>query len=171
MAKNDGTVAPKERINIKYVPSAGDQEGETELPLKLMVVGDFKGGEEETPLEERKVLSVDKNNFSSVMKETGLTLTTAVPNRLEDSEGDEPKELPVELKIDSLADFEPDSIARQMPELKKLIELREALVALKGPLGNVPAFRSRLQELLGDDNAREQLLKELDLLDDSSSAQ
>ena len=43
MAKQ-GTVAPKERINIKYVPATGDQQSETELPLKLMVVGDFKGG-------------------------------------------------------------------------------------------------------------------------------
>ena len=126
MAK-DGTVAPKERINIKYVPATGDGEGESELPLKLMVVGDFKGGEDDTPLEERKVLSVDKNNFSSVMKEAGLGLTTLVPNRLEEAqEGEEAQDIPVELNIDSLSDFEPDSIARQMPELKKLIELREA---------------------------------------------
>lgn len=43
MAKQ-GTVAPKERINIKYVPATGDQQADTELPLKLLVVGDFKGG-------------------------------------------------------------------------------------------------------------------------------
>ena len=53
-----------------------------------------------------------------------------------------------------------------MPELKKLIELREALVALKGPLGNVPAFRSKLQELLDNDSAREKLLAELELATD-----
>ena len=48
--------------------------------------------------------------------------------------------------------------------LGKLLELREALVALKGPLGNIPAFRNRLQDLLSSDEAREQLLKELDLI-------
>ena len=42
MAK-EGSVAPKERINIKYVPATGDQQAEIELPLKLVVLGDFKG--------------------------------------------------------------------------------------------------------------------------------
>lgn len=50
--------------------------------------------------------------------------------------------------------------------MRKLIELREALVALKGPLGNVPSFRSKLQELLNNDSAREQLISELQLATD-----
>ncbi len=32
--------------------------------------------------------------------------------------------------------------------MTKLLELREALVALKGPLGNVPAFRKAIQSVL-----------------------
>ncbi|HAS3969262.1 TPA: type VI secretion system contractile sheath small subunit, partial [Vibrio cholerae] len=57
-----------------------------------------------------------------------------------------------------------DAVASQVPELKKLIELREALVALKGPLGNIPAFRERLQSLLNSEESREKLLAELNLL-------
>ncbi|MCE9681849.1 type VI secretion system contractile sheath small subunit [Halomonas alkalisoli] len=162
MAK-EGTVAPKERINIKYVPATGDQQAETELPLKLLVVGDFKGGAEETPIEERDKVSVDKNNFQSVMREAGLGLQAAVPNRLE--VGEAPTDLAVNLSFKSLEDFAPDSVARQVPELRKLVELREALVALKGPLGNVPAFRDRLQKLMESDEARQQLLSELELLE------
>ncbi|EWH02662.1 type VI secretion system contractile sheath small subunit [Halomonas sp. BC04] len=162
MAK-EGTVAPKERINIKYVPATGDQQAETELPLKLLVVGDFKGGAEETPIEERDKVSVDKNNFQSVMREAGLGLQASVPNRLE--EGEESADLAVNLSFKALEDFAPDSVARQVPELRKLVELREALVALKGPLGNVPAFRDRLQKLMESDEARQQLLSELELLD------
>ena len=57
-----------------------------------------------------------------------------------------------------------------MPELKKLLELRAALNALKGPLGNVPAFRKKIQSLLGDDaTAAQKLMNELGLEDDKSS--
>ncbi|GAJ50932.1 type VI secretion system contractile sheath small subunit, partial [Aeromonas salmonicida] len=74
------TVAPKERINIKYVPATGGQQAEIELPLTMMVVGNMKGRTEETPIEERQTVSIDKNNFSSVMKESALELKFSVPN-------------------------------------------------------------------------------------------
>ncbi|GAA0243776.1 MAG: type VI secretion system protein ImpB [Bacteriovoracaceae bacterium] len=162
----EGSVAPKERINIKYVPATGDAQAEVELPLKTLVVGDFKGHTEETPLEERKSISIDKNNFESVMRESNLRLKTAVSNKLEDEEGGE---LAVELEFNGIADFSPDSIASQVPELKKLIELREALVALKGPLGNIAEFRKSLQGLITSDESREQLLAELSLINESNS--
>ena len=155
------SVAPKERINIKYVPATGGQQAEIELPMTMMVIGNMKGRVEDTPIEERQTVSIDKNNFSSVMKESGLELNFSVQKRLEEGSQDE---LPVKLQFASMADFAPDSIANQVPELQKLLELREALVALKGPLGNIPAFRNRLQDLLSSDEAREQLLKELDLV-------
>ncbi|EOX3334276.1 type VI secretion system contractile sheath small subunit [Vibrio cholerae] len=157
----EGSVAPKERINIKYIPATGDAQAEVELPLKTLVVGDFKGHAEQTPLEERATVTVDKNNFEAVMRESELKITATVKNKLTD---DETAELPVELNFKSLADFAPDAVASQVPELKKLIELREALVALKGPLGNIPAFRERLQSLLNSEESREKLLAELNLL-------
>ena len=160
----EGSVAPKERINIKYVPATGDAQSEIELPLKLMVIGDFKGHTEDTPLEDRTAVSVDKNNFTSVMRESNLAISTSAPNKLVDEEG---QDLPIKLSFESLADFSPDSIANQVPELKKLVELREALVALKGPLGNIPAFRARLQELLASEASREKLLSELQLVSSS----
>ena len=44
-----------------------------------------------------------------------------------------------------------------------MLELREALVALRGPMGNMPAFRAQLQALLADEKSREQLIAELGL--------
>ncbi len=159
MAGKEGSVAPKERINIRYVPATGDQQEEVELPLRLVMLGDYFGKEDETPLEDRELLSVDKNSFASVMQEAGLERELNVKNTLIDEDD---AQLAVKLKFEGLKDFEPDAIVKQVPELKKLIDLREALVALKGPLGNIPAFRGRLEQLLQDDEQREKLLAELD---------
>ena len=79
-------------------------------------------------------------------------------------ENAENQDLGVSLKIESMADFSPDNIAKQVPQLNKLLELREALLALKGPMGNIPAFRNKLQELIADPNARETLEKELAII-------
>jgi type VI secretion system protein ImpB len=65
------------------------------------------------------------------------------------------------LKFQNLKDFEPESLVNQIPQLKKLLELRQALTALKGPLGNVPEFRKKIQALVSDQSARERVLKEI----------
>ena len=126
----ESSVAPKERVNIVYRPATGDASEEVELPLKVLVMGDFTMREDETPLED---LSPDE----------------------------EDAKMTVSLDFKSLRDFEPDEIIKKVPELNKLIDLREALKALKGPLGNVPDFRKKIQELIKDDGAKARLLKEL----------
>ena len=158
MAK-EGSVAPRERVNIVYKPALGDAKEEVELPLKLLVMGDFTGQPDERMIEDRKPVNVDKDNFNEVLKAQGLSLTISVKNRLSEEGG----ELPVNLRFESLKDFEPESVARQVPEMQKLLELREALVALRGPMGNVPEFRKKLQSLVKDEAARARLLKELGL--------
>lgn len=168
MAGKAASVAPKERINIKYVPATGDQQTEIELPLKLLITGDFKGHGEETALEERPVVRIDKDNFDEVMAGAGLSLNMQVPARL--NGGQEDDTLSVALEFKGIKDFSPDAIARQVPELNKLLELREALVALKGPLGNVPAFRKQLQALLTDEKARSALAEELNLVLENPAA-
>jgi len=159
MAK-DASIAPKERINITYKPATGDAKEEKELPLKLLAVGDFTLREDDTPLEDRKPIDVNKENFNEVMKGQNLSLDISVPDRLSEKEGGE---ISASLRFESLKDFDPASIARQVPELNSLLELREALTALKGPLGNVPAFRKKIQELLKDEGARKKLFDELGL--------
>lgn len=161
MAK-EGSVAPKERINIVYSPATGDAKEEVELPLKLVVLGDFTGREDDTPLEDRKKISVNKDNFGDVMKQQKLGVDINVADRLS---GEQDGEMSLSLKFESLQDFSPEELVRQVPELSKMLELREALTALKGPLGNVPAFRKLIQSALGDDEAREKLLKELGIED------
>lgn len=155
----DQTVAPKERVNITYKPATGDRQAEVELPLKMLFVGDYTGRADDTPLENRRPVNIDKDNFQQVLGEHNISISVSVQNVLTDA-ADAP-DLPVNLKIKKLADFGPDAVAEQIPEVKRLLELREALTALKAPLGNVPAFRKKLQSLLGDANAREKLMNEI----------
>lgn len=159
MAK-DVSVAPRERINIVYKPATGDAQEEQELPLRLMVLGDFTGKASEAPLEEGTPINIDKSNFNEVLAKQNIGVAFTVPDRISGEEG---AEMPVNLKFESMNDFHPENIVRQVPELKRLLELREALVALKGPLGNVPAFRKTMQSLLSDDDSRVKLMKELGL--------
>jgi type VI secretion system protein ImpB len=156
----DQSVAPKERVNIVYKSQVGDAQEETELPLKLLMVGDYTGRPDATPLEERKPISVDKENFNDVMAKQDLKVTIGVPDRLS---GEKDASLAVSLEFKKMDDFGPEAIVKQVPELRKLLELRTALTALKGPLGNIPGFRKKIQALLGDDTARSKLMKELGL--------
>ncbi len=161
---SDGSVAPKERVNITYKSATGDAQEEKELPFRVMVLGDFTQKADDTPLEDRKPVSVNKDNFDAVMKEHGVSLSFSVPNRL--SEDEEAGELPVELKVGGLRDLEPEQVARQVPALAELLEMREALAALKGPLSSVPNFRRKLMTILKDENRFQQVLGELGLSDD-----
>lgn len=156
----EGSVAPQERVNITYKPATGDAQEEVELPLKMLFMGDYTGRPDSRPLEERKPVNVDKDNFEQVLASQNLGLTLGVADRLS---GDEGANLSVNLKFKKLADFGPDAIVNQVPELRKLMDLRGALTALKGPLGNVPAFRKKIQGLLDDGESREKLLTELGL--------
>jgi type VI secretion system protein ImpB len=154
----EGSVAPKERVNITYKAATGDAQEQKELPLKMLVLGDFTGRKDERTVEERKPINIDKDNFDQVMSEQSLSATFNVPSTLSAEPG---AELNLTLRFQTLADFSPDGVVDQVPELKALLELRNALIALKGPLGNLPAFRRKIQNLLGDDEARKKLMQEL----------
>jgi len=157
MAK-EASVAPKERVNIVYRPAIGDAQEEVELPLKLLIMGDFTLSPGDSPVEERQPVNIDKDNFQEVLRAQNVQLNLTVSNKLSGKPDDE---MGVNLRFESLKDFSPESVVKQVPETNRLIELREALKSLKGPLGNVPEFRRKLQELVKDESARERLLKEL----------
>ncbi|MGR3897624.1 type VI secretion system contractile sheath small subunit [Pseudomonas putida] len=161
MAK-EGSVAPKERINVTFKPATGGAQEEIELPLKLLAIGDYTQRPDERKVEDRKPISIDKMTFDEVLAKQELSLTLSVPNRLQDDESAS-DELGISLRVNSMKDFNPASLVEQVPELKKLMELRDALVALKGPLGNAPAFRKAIEGVLADDASRTRVLGELGL--------
>ena len=154
---SDGSNSPKERINITYKAKTNGQNSEVELPLKLMVLSNLTGNNSEQPIEEREVLQINKLNFNQVMEKLNIHTNFNVKNTL----NNEAEELEVNLNIAGIKDFSPDNIAQQVPELKKILQLREALMALKGPMGNIPNFRKAVLEALKNKDTREKLLLEI----------
>jgi len=155
---SESSVAPKERVNIVYKPATGGMQKEVELPLKLMMVGDYTLRPDGTPLEERKPVNIDKDNFDEVLKSQNIAVNLNVPNKLSEKEGDN---LGIKLTFQTMKDFGPERIVEQTPEMSKLLQLRTALQALKGPLGNIPAFRKKIEGIVGDSSARDKIMKEL----------
>lgn len=89
MASNSyQNVVPKARVNIRLDLHTGGAQKKVELPLKLMVMGDYSNGREQRSLSERRNVNVNKLNFDSVLSEFSPRLSIAVANTLAD-EGNE----------------------------------------------------------------------------------
>jgi len=125
---------------------------EPELPFRMLVMGDYTLKDDKRTIDERAPLDINKSNFDSVMQSYNLGLDLSVSDRISGT-GD----LPVSLKFGTLKDFRPESIARQVPQLKSLLEIRDAMKALRPKLGDKGAQK----ELLGaikDPAVRDQIL-------------
>ncbi|PHO08844.1 type VI secretion system contractile sheath small subunit [Malaciobacter canalis] len=157
---NKQSESPKERINVTYKPATGDMTEEIEIPYKITLLGEYNPNEEKKPVEEKKVVKIDKNNFNDVLKAQNLSVSFNVDNKLTKEED---SSLNVDLKINSIKDFSPEKIVENIPELKVLMQLRQSLMALKGPLGNVPAFRKAIEDAISNKEERDKLMNELNL--------
>lgn len=150
MAK-EGSIAPEERINIIY-KSVKEGEVQGELPLNILVLGDFKGRPDEQLLEDRELMQINsKEDFRRELKAQQVGLEIAVPDRLTDEPD---SQLNVRLRFESMADFGPEGILKQIPALVELKRMRDALSGLKSPLENQPSFRRLLNDLVSDMSAR-----------------
>lgn len=157
---NKQSESPKERINVTYKPATGDMAEDVEIPYKITLLGEYNPNEEKIPVEDRKAIKVDKSNFNDVLKGQNLSVSFNVDNKLIDEED---SSLNVDLKINSIKDFSPEKIAENVPKMKVLMELRQSLMALKGPLGNVPAFRKAIENAISSKEERDALMSELNL--------
>lgn len=148
---------PPSRVNIRYVKDTGGAQEELELPLKLLVLGDFTMKDDATPLEERSRVSIDKNNFGAVFKDHKLSVDLVVPNTLA-GEGD----LALKLDFQSLDDFTPTGIAGKIPELAMMLEARNLLKDLKAKVISNRDFRKHLENIVKDRSKMESVISELD---------
>jgi type VI secretion system protein ImpB len=157
MAESFQNEIPKARINITLDLETAGARKKKELPLKLLMLGDFTHGKTTGPIDQRERINIDKVNFEKVLRDLAPEINCVVPNRIHNDGSD----LRVNLKVASMEDFRPESIARQLPELRNFVAMRNLLKDFRSNLVDNKRFRLELERILKNQTERDGLWREL----------
>ena len=115
------------RVQIEYDVELYGAEKKVQLPFVMGVMSNLSGNPAEPlpPVADRAFLEVDVDNFDDRLKAMKPRVAMQVQNTLT---GD--GNLSVEMKFESMEDFSPGAIARQVPALAALLEARTQLANL-----------------------------------------
>ena len=143
------------RVHITYDVETGDAIEKRDIPFVVGVMADLSGQPDKplAPLKDRKFVNIDKDTFDPVLAQTNPRLAFKVDNKLSEDDS----RLGIELRFNSMADFEPAAVAKQVPALRKLLELRGALQNLRSSLIGNDKFESLLQEILNNQEALQRI--------------
>ena len=145
MASGRGGTQKKSRVNLKYDVETNGAIKQQDLKAVVGVMSDlsFDSNVQKKDVSQRAFLEVNKENFDNRMAEIRPAVALEVPNVLDSSGGS----LGVKVEFNSIKDFAPDAVAKQVEPLRKLLEVRDQLKGLKGEL-NDPAFAKKFKDLL-----------------------
>ncbi len=149
---------PPARVNIQLSVDKGNAQKKTELPLKMLVLGDFTQRKDDTRIADREKININKTNFDQVMESLDLGVKTVVSNKIANDGTD----MQVDLKIKNMKSFDPSEIVKQVPELSKLMAARNLIRDLGSNLLDNREFRKRMEGILKDKSAIDAILAELD---------
>ncbi|ASY40187.1 type VI secretion system contractile sheath small subunit [Taylorella equigenitalis] len=112
------------RVQIEYDVEIYGAERKIQLPFVMAVMSDLTGKStvEQPEVSERKFSEIDVDNFDDRMKAIAPRVDVSVPNTLT-GQG----RLYVDLTFNSMDDFSPANIARNVEPLAKLLEARTEL--------------------------------------------
>ena len=115
------------RVQIEYDVELYGAEKKIQVPFVMGVMADLSGksADELPPVEDRKPLDIDVDNFDSRLKAMKPRAAFAVPNTLTGNGN-----LMVDITFESMDDFLPDAVARKVDALAKLLEARSQLANL-----------------------------------------
>src|SRR5215475_6671768 len=147
------------RVQITYDVETGDAIEMKELPFVLGMLADLSGKPEEAlpRMRDRKFVEIDRDNFDAVMRGMKPRLAYRVDNKLTEDES----QLAVEMKFNSIEDFEPEQVARQVEPLRKLLETRQQLQALLAKMDGNDKLAAKLQEIIGNTDMLKQIGSEV----------
>jgi len=146
---------PKSRLTLRYKTEVNGQPENMNLPLRMMVLGDFSLGtsaDRKVELEERRMRNLDGTNFGGVMKDMNMSLSITVPNKINPEQADN---VDLKLPLTSMKSFHPDEIAKNVPKLRSLLLMKKLLAEVESNVANSKDFR----KVLGDLYANEASLK------------
>jgi len=151
----------KPRVHITYEVETEGAQIERELPFVMGIMGDFAGDPSEPlkPLAERKFVQIDRDNFNDVMARIQPGLNIKVDNTL----AGDGSQMAVNLKFNSLDDFEPAKVAEQVPALKAMLETRAKLRDLMSKVDRSDELEGLLEQVLQDKDKLDKLSAELGL--------
>jgi type VI secretion system protein ImpB len=149
----------KPRVHITYEVETEGAVVEKELPFVVGVMGDFSGNPTEPlkPLKDRKFIQIDRDNFNDVMKRMTPGLNMRVENTLQD----DGSEMAVQLQFNSIDDFEPANVARQVEPLRKLLETRDRLRDLLTKVDRSEDLEDVLEQVLQNTEELKKLSSDL----------
>lgn len=146
------------RVQITYDVETNGAMVKTELPFVVGVMADLSG-QPAQPLpgmKDRKFVNIDRDNFNDVMARSAPRLAYRADNKLT-GEGS----LNVELSFKSIEDFEPANVARQVPAMKELLDMRHKLTQLLSKMEGNDKLEAMLTDILGNTEKAMALAKEL----------
>lgn len=149
---------PKARVNITLDLETGGARKKKELPLKLLVMGDFSHGKTIGPVAERERIDINKNNFDKVFEKLSPELNLVVNNAIKN----DGSELRVNLKFTKEKDLHPEEIVMQVPELRKLLAMRNLLKDLKSNIIDNKTLRAELEKLAKDQETLKNLKQDVE---------
>ena len=138
----------KPRVHITYEVETGGAAVQKELPFVVGVMGDFSGDPTSPlkPLKDRKYIQIDRDNFNSIM----ARMTPGVSMKVENTLAGDGSEMAVDLKFNSMDDFNPENIVNQVEPLKKLQETRDQLRDLLTKADRSEDLETTLEKILSD---------------------
>lgn len=140
-----GRVRP-EIMHIEYKVEVGDAIVKRELPFLMGIIADLSGQPTKPlpSLGKREFLDVDRDNFGKLQKDINPHLELLVDNKLKN----DGSKIKVDLDFPTMEHFTPDGLAKQVPALKELLELRQQLASLVARVDGKDEVTDRLEKLL-----------------------
>ena len=160
MSKSFQNEVPLVRVNITLDLETGGAKKKLELPLKLLVMGDYSNGQAVGRLAERERVQIDRNNIDDVLKDMSPRVKYTVENQLRE----DGSEIDVDLSFESFKSFKPEAVAQSIPQLNDMLAMRSLLKDLKSNLLDNSKFRRELERIVKNQPELEALMGQLEAI-------